>query len=59
MEFSTEVVAEIPQVVFKLPLDAKVSGHLADIDFSVMFDRLIVGPTPFVWPMFDAFCARA
>ena len=20
-----------------------------------MFDRLIVGPTPYVWPMYDAF----
>lgn len=55
MESSTEVIAGVPQVVYKIPLDPTVSGHLADLDFSKMFDRLIVGPTPYVWPMYDAF----
>ena len=55
MESSTEVIAGIPQVVYKIPLDASVSGHLIDLDFARMFDRLIVGPTPYVWPMYDAF----
>ena len=55
MESATEIVAGIPQVVYKIPLDARVSGHLADLEFATMFDRLIVGPTPYVWPMYDAF----
>jgi hypothetical protein len=55
MESSTEVVAGIPQVIYKIPVDASVSSHLADIDFATMFDRLIVGPTPYPWPMYQAF----
>jgi hypothetical protein len=55
MESSTEVIAGVPQVVHKIPLDPAVSGYLADLDFAKMFDRLIVGPTPYVWPMYDAF----
>ena len=32
-------------------------GHpaLADLDFSRMFYRLIVGPSPYPWPMYEAF----
>jgi hypothetical protein len=55
MESSTEVIAGVPQVVYKIPLDSSVSGYLADLDLVKMFDRLIVGPTPYVWPMYDAF----
>ena len=55
MESSTEVVAGIPQVIYKIPLDASVSGYLADLDFAKLFDRLIVGPTPYPWPMYEAF----
>jgi hypothetical protein len=55
MESSTEVIDGIPQIVYKIPLDAKVSEYLTDLDFSKMFDRLIVGPTPYPWPMYEAF----
>ena len=46
MESSTEVVGGVPQLVYKIPLDTKVSPALAAIDLSQMFDRLIIGPTP-------------
>jgi hypothetical protein len=55
MEYSTEVVAGVPQVIYKIPLDGSVSNHLADLDFARLFDRLIVGPTQYSWPMYDAF----
>jgi hypothetical protein len=55
MAASTEVIAGIPQVVYKIPLDVSASAKLADLEFSELFDRLIVGPTPHSWPMFDAF----
>lgn len=35
--------------------DATASPALADLDFSRMFHRLIVGPSPYPWPMFEAF----
>lgn len=55
MESSTEVIGGIPQIVYKIPLDVKVSEYLTDLDLSKMFDRLIVGPTPYPWPMYEAF----
>ncbi|HXM22772.1 MAG TPA: hypothetical protein VN948_16055 [Terriglobales bacterium] len=50
-----EVVGGVPQAVYQLPLDVTVSPALADLDFSRMFHRLIIGPSPYPWPMFDAF----
>jgi len=55
MESSIEVVGGIPQIVYKLPLDAKVSDALAELDLARMFDRLIIGPSEFAWPMHEAF----
>jgi hypothetical protein len=55
MESSTEVIAGVPQIVYKIPLDVTVSEYLADLDFSKMFDRLIVGPSLYPWPMYEAF----
>ena len=55
MDWSTEVIAGVPQIVHKIPLDATVSEHLTDLDSSKMFDRLIVGPSAFPWPIYEAF----
>jgi hypothetical protein len=57
MESSIEVILGLPQTVYKIPLDRTVSPALATIDFSVMFDRLIIGPSPYPWSMFEAFVA--
>jgi Protein of unknown function (DUF2971) len=54
MEFSTEVIGEIPQIVYKIPLDKKIP-KLADLDFALLFDRLIIGPTQYPAPMMAAF----
>ena len=58
MESSIELVGGVPQVVYKLPLDATVSSNLADLDFSRIFDRLIIGPSSFPWVMFEAFSSE-
>ena len=55
MESGIEVVAGVPQLVYKIPLDATASPALADLDFSRIFHRLIIGPSPYPWPMFEAF----
>lgn len=55
MESSTEIIAGIPQIVHKIPLDSSASAQLIDLDFATVFDRLIVGPTQYAWPMHDAF----
>lgn len=55
MESSTEVVAGVPQVVYKVPLDASVSDQIADLDFTRIFDRIIIGPTSYPSPIYGAF----
>ena len=55
MESSTEVVAGVPQIIYKVPLDGSASPLIADLDFTQVFDRLIVGPTPYPWPIYGAF----
>lgn len=55
MESSTEVVSGVPQVVYKVPLDASVSDQIADLDFTQIFDHLIIGPTPYPWPIYSVF----
>ncbi len=55
MQPETEVIAGVPQLVYKLPLDATVDPVLADLDFSRLFDRLIIGPSSYPWPIYEAF----
>ena len=55
MACSTEVIGGIPQIVYKIPLDKSVSPDLEPLDFAVMFDRLIVGPSSYPWAMYEAF----
>ena len=52
---STEIIGGIPQRVYKLPLDFSVNPVLGDLDFVKLFDRLIIGPSPYPLAMADAF----
>ncbi len=55
IEPSTETVAGIPQVIYKIPFDAAVSGIPSFLDFSSIFDHLIIGPSQYPWSMSRAF----
>lgn len=59
MERSIVCVGGVPQPIFKIPLAGNdaVAG-LNDIEFSAIFDRLIIGPSQFQWPMFEAFADK-
>lgn len=57
MESSIEVIGGLPQPVYKIPLDVRASPDLAALDFAAAFDRLIIGPSPYPWAMFEAFVA--
>jgi hypothetical protein len=57
MRRSTEVVGGVPQIIYCMPVDSKVSEDLADLDMSRLFDRLIIGPSPYPWVMYQAFVA--
>ena len=51
---STQTIGGIPQLVYNLPLDRTVDTVLEDMDFAILFDRLIIGPTLYPIAMFDA-----
>jgi hypothetical protein len=55
MKSSIEVVSGVPQVVYKIPLEASVSDQIEDLDFTRIFDHLIIGPTPYPEPIRRAF----
>jgi hypothetical protein len=55
MESTIEVVGGVPQPVYRIPLDVSVSPALAELDFSRIFNRLIIGPSAYPWAMFEAF----
>lgn len=57
MELSIEVIGGLPQPVHKIPLDVGASPALATLDLAAAFDRLIIGPSPYPWAMFEAFVA--
>jgi hypothetical protein len=52
---STEVIGGVPQIIYKMPLDSSTSPVLAELDSAKIFDRLIVGPSPYPWVMCEAF----
>ncbi|HEY1614318.1 MAG TPA: hypothetical protein VGF97_11560 [Rhizomicrobium sp.] len=55
IEQSIEVVGGVPQHVQKLPLDRHVSPELAGIDLHAMLDRVIIGPSPYPWVLYQSF----
>jgi hypothetical protein len=55
MGHSMETIGGIPQMVCKIPLDVGVSPGLSHLDFAQIFDRLIIGPSQYSWPMVEAF----
>ncbi len=55
VESLTEIIGGVPQIIYKLPLDVTVSSKLADLDFSRMFERLSIGPSPYPLAMSGAF----
>jgi hypothetical protein len=55
VESSTIVVSGVPQIIHKIPMDATVSPVLAELDLAKMFDRLIIDPSQYSWPMCEAF----
>jgi hypothetical protein len=55
VEQSAVVIGGVPQMICKIPLDCSVSPALAELDLAAMFDRLIIGPSPYPLAMYEAF----
>lgn len=57
MESETVSIGGVPQIIYRIPLDASVAPELAGLDFAKIFDRLIIGPSQYSVPMHQAFVA--
>ena len=55
IESATRIIGGVPQIIHKIPLDERVSPVVADLDVRQLFDRLIIGPSPYPWVMGEAF----
>jgi hypothetical protein len=52
---SLETIDGVPQLIYKLPIDTSISVDVTGIDITDMFDRVIIGPTPYGDAMHAAF----
>jgi hypothetical protein len=55
IESAMEIVSGIPQRVYKIPLENNSSAGISGIALADLFDRIIIGPTQFAWPLYEAF----
>ena len=55
MESEVKCLSGVPQIIYKFPIDGRIAPELAGLDFSSMFDRLILGPSQYSWVLYDAF----
>jgi hypothetical protein len=55
IQASTEIIGGVPQIIYQIPIDKTVSPTLEDLDIAAMFDRLIIGPSPYPLAMHEAF----
>jgi hypothetical protein len=52
---SIEVIASVPQRVYKIPLQSNEAAGLTGLNPHELIDRVIIGPTQYPFAMWDAF----
>jgi len=57
IEHSIEVIAGVPQLVYKIPLENNSAAGISELDINDLFERIIIGPSQFPWAMYEAFVA--
>jgi hypothetical protein len=55
MRSDIEVINGIPQLVYKIPIGGGPPGELDLITPNSLIDRVIIGPSPYPWAMYQAF----
>lgn len=55
IERSIEVVGGVPQTVYKIPLDNDAEKQIQGVSIQDVLDRLIIGPSVYPIPIFEAF----
>jgi hypothetical protein len=52
---SIELIAGVPQIVYKMPISGGPPDELSGISISNLLDRVIIGPSQYPWAMYEAF----
>jgi hypothetical protein len=55
LERSVENINGVPQPVYKIPLKNVPAEGIIGIEIPEILDRIIIGPSSFPWPLYDAF----
>lgn len=55
IERGVEVIGGIPQIVYKIPLENNVEKQIDGVSIPDLIERVIVGPSVYPMPIFDAF----
>ena len=55
MKLSIKTIGGVPQPIYEMPIDESFDPALADLDLAGIFDRIIIGPTQYSWPIYEAF----
>jgi hypothetical protein len=55
IERSVEVIAGVPQTVFKIPLENKPDQEICGVAIPDLIDQVIIGPSVYPTAIFDAF----
>jgi hypothetical protein len=55
MRSDVEIMNGIPQLVFKIPIGGGPPNELDALRLENLLDRIIIGPTPYPWAMYQAF----
>ena len=57
LESGVETISGVPQPVYKVPLRDNPQEGLVGVEIPVFLDRIIIGPSSYPLPVFDAFVA--
>jgi hypothetical protein len=57
LETSIETLNGVPQTIYKIPLEDLSTSGAMDLSIPALFDRLIIGPSEYPIPMYQAFTA--
>jgi hypothetical protein len=55
MTSNIETIDGIPQIIYKIPISGGPPSELNEIGIGNMLDRILIGPSPYPWAMYEAF----
>ena len=55
LEKSVDTINGIPQTVYRIPLKDRPDDGLVGIEIPSLLERIIIGPSNFPWPLYEAF----